>query len=294
MRLASVDERAVYIDGDRVVDVADASDGRLGPDPMAVLEHWEQFTDWARGVELDSAAHVAEAVLRRAGPPVPGPRQVFALALNYRPHAAEVGFEPPEHPLVFTKYPSCLVGPCATVALPSEFVDWETELVVVIGRGGHRIAPDRAWAHVAGLTIGQDLTERRVQVAAKPPQFALSKSFPGFGPTGPVLVTPDEFPDPDDLGLTCLLGEEVVQRARTTEMIFPVPDVIARISAVCPLLPGDLIFTGTPAGVGATMTPERYLRPGDVLTSRIDGIGEIRTTFTADAAAVPVGERPVP
>jgi 2-keto-4-pentenoate hydratase/2-oxohepta-3-ene-1,7-dioic acid hydratase in catechol pathway len=208
-----VDERAVFIDGDRVVDVADASDGRLGPDPMAVLEHWEQFTDWARGVELDSAAHVAEAVLRRAGPPVPRPRQVFALALNYRPHAAEVGFEAPEHPLVFTKFPSCLVGPCATVALPSEFVDWETELVVVIGRGGHRIAPDRAWAHVAGLTVGQDLTERRVQVAGKPAQFSLSKSFPGFGPTGPVLVTPDEFPDPDDLGITCLLGEDVVQQA---------------------------------------------------------------------------------
>jgi len=168
------------------------------------------------------------------------------------------------------------------VVLPSNYVDWEVELVVVIGRGGHRIPENRAWEHVAGLTIGQDLSERRVQTAGRPAQFALGKSFPGFGPTGPVLVTPDELPDPDDLALSNILNGTVVQQARTSQMLFPVPELIARISAVVPLLPGDLIFTGTPAGVGVQRTPPRYLRPGDELVGQIEGIGELRTWFSAN------------
>jgi 2-keto-4-pentenoate hydratase/2-oxohepta-3-ene-1,7-dioic acid hydratase in catechol pathway len=244
---------------------------------MAAFNRWAQFTDWAAATPTGAGKPLD---LTRLGPPVPRPRQVFALALNYPRHAAEARLDAPADPLVFTKFPACLTGPYATVALPSEHVDWEVELVVAIGRGGHQIPAAKAWSHVAGLTVGQDLSERRVQLAGPRPQFSLGKSFPGFGPTGPVLVTPDELADPDDLELSCAIEDTFLQHARSSEMIFPVPELIARISATCPLLPGDLIFTGTPAGVGHGRRPPRYLQPGDTLVSRIEGIGEMRTRFT--------------
>jgi 2-keto-4-pentenoate hydratase/2-oxohepta-3-ene-1,7-dioic acid hydratase in catechol pathway len=274
MRLATVDSRAVLLVGSGAVDIATASDGRFGPDPLRVLDDWAAFVSWAGSARLPAAFGPG-----RFGAPVPNPRQVFAVALNYPPHAAESGYEPPADPLVFTKFPSCITGPDAVVELPGDRVDWEVELVVVIGVGGHRIDASDAWAHVAGLTVGQDLSERRVQMLGTPPQFSLAKSFPGFGPIGPALVTVDEFGDPGDLELSTSLNGTVVQQARTKDMIFDVPELVARLSAICPLLPGDLIFTGTPAGVGNRMTPPRYLGPDDVLLSRIEGIGEISTRF---------------
>jgi 2-keto-4-pentenoate hydratase/2-oxohepta-3-ene-1,7-dioic acid hydratase in catechol pathway len=279
MRLGTVDGRLALVDreGTATLDVHRASAGRFGPDPLDALERWGEFTEWAAG----APAPEDEGEL---GPPVPNPRQVFALALNYPPHAAEAGYQPPSEPLVFTKFPSCLTGPEAVVTLPSDRVDWEVELVAVIGRRAHRVPEERAWAHVAGLTVGQDLSERRVQLAGSPPQFSLGKSYPGFGPIGPSLVTLDELADPDDLEISCAVSGTTVQHARTSQMTFSVPSIVARLSAVCPLLPGDLIFTGTPAGVGNRMKPPRYLTPGDVLTSRIDGIGEIRTHCTADGS----------
>lgn len=149
------------------------------------------------------------------------------------------------------------------------------------------MSEDHAWKAVAALAVGQDLSERVTQLRGKPAQFSLGKSFPGFGPIGPVLVTPDELDDPDDLEITGLLNGEIVQRDRTKSMIFPVPELIARLSAVLPLLPGDLVFTGTPAGVGNRMNPPRYLTDGDVLVSRIEGIGEIRQHFTGPTQQPP-------
>ncbi|MEV0968295.1 fumarylacetoacetate hydrolase family protein [Microtetraspora glauca] len=275
MRLGVLGGRAVLADGDRALDVGAASG--LPSDPMALLERWPELRDWAAGqpdstydLPLDHAALEA---------PVPRPRQVFAVALNYPPHAVEAGFTPPADPLVFTKFPTCVTGPQATVTLPEGKVDWEVELVAVIGRETRRVSEERAWESVAALTVGQDLSERVTQSRGVPPQFSLGKSFPGFGPTGPLLVTPDEFDDPDDLEITALLNGEVVQHDRTRSMIFPVAELIARLSAVVPLLPGDLIFTGTPAGVGNRRTPPRYLTEGDELVSRVQGIGELRQRF---------------
>ncbi|MEV5959979.1 fumarylacetoacetate hydrolase family protein [Streptomyces sp. NPDC051987] len=279
MRLGVIDGRAVVVRGDRAADVGRASQGRLSTDPMALLEQWRSCRDWATGLADEAYdIEVAPAALQA---PVPRPRQVFALALNYPPHAAEAGFTPPEEPLVFTKFPSCITGPRTTVELPAGKVDWEVELVAVIGVPAHRVPVHRAWETVAGLTIGQDLSERVAQLRGKPAQFSFGKSFPGFGPTGPVLVTPDEFADPDDLEITGLLNSEIVQHDRTKSMIFPVPELVARLSAVVQLFPGDLVFTGTPAGVGNRMDPPRYLTEGDELVSRIEGIGEIRQRFTA-------------
>ena len=160
-------------------------------------------------------------------------------------------------------------------------VDWEVELVAVLGRPAHRVAAADAWSHVAGLTVGQDISERVLQLAATPPQFSLAKSYPNFGPVGPCLVTVDEFEDPDDLELGCSINGSTVQKGRTSDMIFGVAEVIERLSAVLPLAPGDVIFTGTPAGVGLGRAEPRWLQPGDELVSYVSGIGEICQRFVA-------------
>jgi 2-keto-4-pentenoate hydratase/2-oxohepta-3-ene-1,7-dioic acid hydratase in catechol pathway len=280
MRFGTLRGRFVLVSDGRALDVAAASGGALPADARAALSRWDEVLAWAATADWSGAAEVTDAGL---GPPVPDPRQVFAVALNYRPHAAEAGFVAPDEPLMFTKFPSCITGPVTTVALPEGNVDWEIEVVAVIGRGGHRIPRSSAWDAVAGLTCGQDLSERLTQLRGKPAQFSLGKSFPGFGPVGPVAVTPDAFPDRDDIGFAAELisgtDREIVQSGRTSEMIFPVDDLVARLSAICPLLPGDLIFTGTPAGVGNRRTPQRFLRPGETLISRLDGVGEIRQSF---------------
>ncbi|MBW8801721.1 MAG: fumarylacetoacetate hydrolase family protein [Streptomyces sp.] len=281
MRLGVLGGHSVVVSGDRAANIRWASQGRLPDDPMALLEDWPRLRDWAVG--LPAEAYDIPVVPTALGAPVPRPRQVFAVALNYPPHAAEAGFTPPGEPLVFTKFPACVTGPHTSVALPPGKVDWEVELVAVVGRETYRVSEDHAWEAVAALAVGQDLSERVAQLQGKPAQFSLGKSFPGFGPIGPVLVTPDELDDPDDLEITGVLNGEVVQQDRTKSMIFPVPELIARLSAVLPLFPGDLVFTGTPAGVGNRMNPPRYLTDGDELVSRIAGIGEIRQHFTGPA-----------
>ncbi|MGW1743547.1 fumarylacetoacetate hydrolase family protein [Nocardia sp. NPDC001965] len=279
MRIANVNGRLAIDDQSIWIDVEHASGGRFLADPQAVFERWEEFADWGRDRSSGLEAPRADQVL---GPPVPSPRQVFAIGLNYRAHALESGFELPASPPVFTKFPSCITGPTGKINLPEGSVDWEVELVVVIGRIAHRVPESRAWGHVAGLTVGQDLSERQLQHAGQAPQFSLGKSFPGFGPIGPWLVTPDEVEDPDDLPLTSVLNGEEVQKGRTSDMIFSVPDLIARLSAVATLYPGDVIFTGTPAGVGAGRRPPRFLSAGDVLVSAIEGIGHLKHSFDAD------------
>jgi 2,4-didehydro-3-deoxy-L-rhamnonate hydrolase len=277
MRLANLRGRLCLITPVGAVDIANESNGRFSADPQEVYEVWDSFEAWADELTAPATTEFQASDLEA---PVPSPRQVFALGLNYLDHAAETDLKPPDRPYVFTKFPSCLVGQDAAVALPTEMVDWEVELVVVIGRSGHSIRPDEAWSHIAGLTVGQDVSERGMLLGGVPwPQLSLGKSFPGFGPTGPYVVTPDEFGDPDDLAIQCTVNGEVMQGARTSEMIFGVPAIIEKISEVVPLLAGDIIFTGTPAGVGVARSPMRFLRSGDVVVSTVEGIGELRTRF---------------
>ena len=280
MRVANVRDRLALLTGRGAIDVERASGGRFGADPQDIFGRWRDFREWATGADL-GAAPAVQADGQSLGPPSPRPRQVFAIGLNYREHAAEGGYTGPTVPSIFTKFPTCLTGQDASVPVASPRVDWEIELVAVMGERAYRVPRDRAWSHVAGLTVGQDISARDVQLAGTSPQFSLGKSFPGFGPIGPWLVTPEEFADPDDLLLRCTLDGEIVQEARTSEMIQSVPDLIAHISSICPMLPGDLIFTRTPPGVGNFRTPPRFLQPGDELLSTIEGIGTLRTTFIA-------------
>src|SRR6266404_5585044 len=278
MRVARVSGRlSVLVDGG-AVDVESASGGRFPADPDEVMPQWDELRDWAAGY---GGGEVVPYTPGDLGAPLLRPAQVFGIGLNYRDHAAESGVTVPAAPAVFTKFRTCLTGPYDAVRLPSGQVDWEVELVVVIGRRAEHVAEEHAWSSVAGVTVGQDLSERSVQLAGPVPQFSLGKSFPGFGPTGPWLVTPDELPDRDDLRLRCSVGGRVLQDGRTGDMIFSVPELVARISAVCPMSPGDLIFTGTPSGVGMGRQPPEFLRPGTTLVSTIEGVGELRNTLVA-------------
>jgi 2-keto-4-pentenoate hydratase/2-oxohepta-3-ene-1,7-dioic acid hydratase in catechol pathway len=276
VRIANLGGRLVVVHPDgTATDAQTASDGRFGPDPMAAFADWDAFSAWAS--TLESSGEPVDAEL--LGPPVPRPPQVFAIGVNYREHADEAGYPPDSLPVTFTKFPSSLTGPHATVELPPGNVDWEVELVVAIGRGGHEIDRAAAWGHVAGLTIGQDLSERVAQLEGARPQFGLAKSHPGFSPTGPWLVTPDELGDPADLAISCELDGEVVQDSRTSRMIYDIPELIARLSAVVTLLPGDIVFTGTPSGIGNARTPKRFLQVGETLASAIEGLGTMTTRF---------------
>jgi 2,4-diketo-3-deoxy-L-fuconate hydrolase len=205
--------------------------------------------------------------------------------LNYSSHANEVDYDYKSvAPPVFTKFPTSITGPYANVEHPGGSVDWEVELVVVLGREAYRVPAERSWEYVAGVTIGQDISERDLQHEGDMPQFSLGKSYRGFGPTGPWLVTVDEFADPDDLELACAVNGEEVQRSTTAQLIMSVPRLIERLSDMTSLLPGDIIFTGTPAGVGLAQTPPRFLSPGDEIVSTIAGVGEMRNRIVARTA----------
>lgn len=280
MRLVNYEGRLGLDVIGRFVDLAQASQGRVSPDPM------EAFGCWAEIRRLASEQTVGDAgpLIRpdRLGPPVPRPGQVFAIGLNYRDHAEEAGLPIPEEPMVFTKFPSCLAGPMAEVPLTSDRVDWEVEQVVVIGREARRVAARDAWDYVAGFCVGQDVSDRAQQFAGKPPQFSLGKSAPRFGPFGPALVSLDEIADRDDLKLRCSIDGEVVQESSTKNLIFPVPKLIEHLSRWCVLSPGDLIFTGTPGGVGSVRNPRRYLKPGETIESEIVGIGKLTNRCVAE------------
>jgi 2,4-didehydro-3-deoxy-L-rhamnonate hydrolase len=287
MRIANHEGRLAVVAGDAghevAYDVEKNSSGRFGAGPQAIYDDWDAFTGWAASARLEGGAPIRLAGL---GSPAPAPRQVFGIGLNYRDHVAESGFAVPTgDPPVFTKFPSCITGPHGDIEMPpGGHVDWEVELVVIIGRRAEQVPAGRALEYVAGYAVGQDVSERVLQMASTPPQFSMGKSLPGFGPVGPWLVTLDDFADPNDLELGCEINGEPVQSGRTSQLIFSVPALVAKLSATLPLLPGDVIFTGTPSGVGLGRTPPRWLADGDVLTSHIDGIGEMRHRFVAPPA----------
>jgi 2-keto-4-pentenoate hydratase/2-oxohepta-3-ene-1,7-dioic acid hydratase in catechol pathway len=219
----------------------------------------------------------AADVRKRLAPVVP--TAIIGIGLNYRRHAAESGAKAPEYPVVFVKTPNTLQNPDDPIRLPtflpSDQVDYECELAVVIGRAGKNIPRGRALDHVLGYTAANDVSARDWQMARGGGQWGRGKSFDTFCPLGPALVTPEDIPDPNALGIRTVLSGETVQDWNTRDMIFDVPALIAFLSGSATLLPGTVILTGTPHGVGMARTPPRWLRPGDVVTVEIERIGAL-------------------
>jgi 2-keto-4-pentenoate hydratase/2-oxohepta-3-ene-1,7-dioic acid hydratase in catechol pathway len=281
MRLVNHEGRLGLDLGGRFVDLAQQSGGRLPSDPMEAFAAWDGIRRFAEEQTMGDAGPVI--VPAKLGPPVPRPAQVFAIGLNYKDHAEEANLPEPSSPMVFTKFPSCLVGPEAEVPLTSNRVDWEVEQVVVMGKAATAVSASEAWDYVAGFTAGQDISDRALQFSDKPPQFSLGKSATAFGPIGPALVSLDEFSDPDALALRCWVAGEKMQESTTANLIFSVPRLIEYISSYCTMMPGDLIFTGTPGGVGSVREPRRYLEPGELIETEIEGIGRLSNLCIAKA-----------
>lgn len=234
-----------------------------------------------RCVDAPADGDIADAL---PAAPVPAPRQVFGIGLNHRDHAGESGMDLPPAPLTFTKFPSSITGPTDDVPLSGGLVDWEAEIVAVVGVECSDVPRDDAWSVLAGLTLGQDISDREVQLTGNPPQFCLGKSFPGFAPIGPAIVSEDSFADPDDIGLWCDVSGERMQESRTSFLIFSIPTLVADLSSICTLYPGDLIFTGTPSGVG--LARGRFLAPGDVIDTGAETIGTLRNPCVAGSGVL--------
>ncbi len=270
-RLLNVSGRAALEANGLWFDLAElAADDHLA-DPMQAIERFTELHELAR--RCDPARAHGEVRGARIEAAIPRPTQVFAIGLNYAEHAAESALDLPPAPLTFTKFPSSIADPTADIPLSGAMVDWEVEIVAVIGKSCSYVSVDSAWDAIAGLTLGQDISDRHVQLSGTPPQFSLGKSFSGYSPIGPAVVSLDSFADRDDIAFSCEVSGEKMQSGRTGHMIFSIPRLVAYLSSICTLMPGDLIFTGTPDGVG--MARNRFLVPGDVVSSRAEGIGEL-------------------
>jgi 2-keto-4-pentenoate hydratase/2-oxohepta-3-ene-1,7-dioic acid hydratase in catechol pathway len=277
MRFANVGGRAALVSPEgRWVDVEEVTGGRVRADPMEALTRLEELRD----ARVPDDAPLLDSLT--LGPPVPRPPKVLGAGINYFGHAREAGFDIPEQPLLFSKLPSAVCGPNDSVVIPAGRmqVDWEAELVIVIGRRGHRVSEADAWSHVAGLTAGQDISDREEQFRSLR-QFTMGKSFDTYAPLGPMLVTLDEFPDPNDIRVRCWIDGEEVQDGRTADCIFTVAELIAWASQISTLEVGDLLFTGTPSGVGYIRDPARFLQAGQLLETEVDGIGRLKNRCIA-------------
>lgn len=261
----------VHPHGNRITDVERASGGILSSDPLECFANWERLRVLADTC-TDAGTAVTEADFDA---PSPRARQVFGIGLNYRAHAAETGAPIPDSPLTFTKFPSSINAPCGDIPVRVPTCDWEVELVVVIGSGGRDIDKANGWQAVAGVCIGQDVSDRLLQRATQPPQFSLGKSRRGYAPFGPWLVDARTLANRDNLTVSCTVNGVEKQRSSTNDLIFDVPTLVAYLSEIVELLPGDVIFTGTPSGVGGARTPPEFLQPGDVVVSTLHSVMSI-------------------
>jgi 2-keto-4-pentenoate hydratase/2-oxohepta-3-ene-1,7-dioic acid hydratase in catechol pathway len=220
----------------------------------------------------------------RLAAPVPDPQKIICLGLNYRDHAAETGAALPREPILFSKYASAIIGSGEAIVLPavSSEVDFEAELVVVVGKRGRHLTLDNALAHVAGYTVGHDVSARDWQLKKDGKQWMVGKTFDTFAPMGPELVTPDEVADPHSLGIRLRLNGQIMQDSNTKQLIFGVGPTLVHLSKVFTLEPGDVIFTGTPPGVGMARKPPVWLKPGDVVEVEIDGLEVLRNPVVAE------------
>ena len=270
-KLGTVDGKAVLIKGDFYYDISSLSNGSISSDSVEALKLQSELSALYESLnEKNASGKLSDVEL---GNPVPTSPNCYAVGLNYRKHAEESGMDIPEVPMIFTKHTTCLVGPHREIEMRSDHVDYEAELVAVIGKSGKDISTENAWDHIAGLCVGQDISDRVVQFAAKPPQFNLGKSFDTFGPMGPYLVSPDCLEDKNNLKIVCKVNGEIRQSDNTNDLIFDIPAIVKYLSEIVSLNVGDVIFTGTPGGVG--VMEGKFLKEGDVLTTTIEGLGTL-------------------
>ena len=269
-KLGSNSGRAIFIKDDKYYDVNTISNGDISSNSLKALSDTDKLSQLYINLnDYESSGDLSNINL---DPPVI-PTNVFAVGLNYKKHAEESNLEIPPFPMIFTKHSTCISGPKSDICMKSDMVDYEAELVFVIGKGGKDISKQDAWQHVAGLCVGQDISDRPVQFHATPPQFNLGKSFDTFGPIGPYLVSTDLFDNKESLKLQCWVNDELRQETLTNDLIFDIPYLISYISEFITLNTGDVIFTGTPEGVGATQG--KFLKDGDILKTTIEGIGKL-------------------
>ncbi|QDU60728.1 Ureidoglycolate lyase [Planctomycetes bacterium Pan216] len=266
--------------GEEIVDLT-LADSSLPGTLRGILA---QGNDAMRQVEQcadsDQRVALAEATLLA---PIPDPQKVICIGLNYRDHAEETGAPIPKEPVVFSKFPTAVTGPGAPIELPqvSDSVDYEAELVIVIGLEGRDISKENAADYVAGYMVGHDVSARDWQTGKDARQWLLGKSFDSFAPTGPYLATSDEIADPHALAIEMRLNGTTMQKSTTEQMIFRTDELIAYVSQVFTLVPGDIIFTGTPPGVGMARKPPVFLKPGDQCEVEIEGLGVLSNPCTA-------------
>ena len=278
MKLAMFDDgsgpRTGIVTGERIAPTG------LPGGMIELIARWDEAAEQvrARSVAGDGAPLSSVRLLA----PVQRPGKIFAIGLNYADHIEESRMETPAHQVWFTKAVTCVNGPFDPVQIPktSPFVDYEAELVAVIGKGGRHIPREEAAKHIFGYCVGNDVTERMWQ--HRTPQWSLGKSFDTHAPFGPWITTGDEVGDPHELGIRCLVNGEPRQNSNTRHLVFGVFAQIEHLSQAMTLEPGDLIFTGTPGGVGAAMDPRRFLKAGDVVRCEIDGLGHIENSFAAE------------
>jgi 2-keto-4-pentenoate hydratase/2-oxohepta-3-ene-1,7-dioic acid hydratase in catechol pathway len=232
-----------------------------------------------RQADVAGQAQLSEVKLHA---PLPNPPRIFAIGLNYRDHAIESGMAIPTTPVVFFKLTTSVIGPGEPILLPKNSTepDYEAEFAFVIGKGGYRI-PASAWReHVYGYTIVNDVSARDVQFSST--QWSMSKSFPTFCPLGPAIVTADEIADPHQLAIGLSIDGVQLQNSNTRELVFKIPELIEYLSSITPLLPGDIVSTGTPPGVGLGRNPKRWLRPGETVTVTVEGLGSLTNPVVAE------------
>ena len=271
-KLANIEGRAALVDGENYYDLETISNGKFNNDTSNALTNLVGLSELSEDLSKSEPTGLLHDV--RIDAPISAPKNCYAVGLNYRNHAEEAGMDIPSVPMVFTKHTTCLVGPNSTIEMRSDHVDYEAELVVVIGHPGKDILKDNAWNHVAGLCVGQDISDRTVQFSSKPPQFNLGKSFDTFGPMGPYLVSPDSLQNKESLQIECKVNQEVRQKDNTNDLIFDIPSIISYLSEIVTLNTGDVIFTGTPGGVG--VMEGKFLKDGDVLRTSIEGLGTLK------------------
>lgn len=266
--------RLGLVAGDTVIDLADASNGALPADMRSFLELGDAAMRQAQSLTGASGRPLSEV---RVLAPILNPSKIVAIGLNYMDHCREQGIQPPKRPTTFTKFPSSIVGPGDEIRWNSELtqkVDWEVELAVIIGKTARKVSAEDALDYIAGYTICHDVSARDLQLE-KGDQWIVGKSLDTFCPLGPVVVTKDEIADPHNLPLRCLVNGKAVQDSNTKELIFKIPFLIEFLTKGITLLPGDVITTGTPDGVGAFLKPPVFLKDGDEVTVEIDGIGSM-------------------